>query len=167
MEPKVKPMTTKLLALANLLQQKNLLLATAESCTGGGLGYHLTSIPGSSLWYERGFITYSNDAKIELLSVKANTLNIHGAVSAAVAREMAEGALQHSKADLTIAITGIAGPDGGSKDKPVGTVWVAFAGKNIDTKTSVNIYSGDREAVRSGVIQYVIEQLLLVVTAMP
>src|SRR3990167_3251020 len=104
------------------LKKHHLTLATAESCTGGGLSYWLTSVPHSSQWFERGFITYSNAAKIELLQVNPATLETFGAVSEPTAREMAEGALKHSQAKLSIAITGTAGPDGGTALKPVGTV---------------------------------------------
>lgn len=160
-------MTNTLSRLANqlgqILQQKHLMLTTAESCTGGGLGYILTDIPGSSRWYERGFITYSNESKIELLKVKEDTLSTFGAVSAQTAREMAEGALQNSRADLSIAITGIAGPDGGTPDKPVGTVWIAWAGKNIDTQALVNIFPGDRPAIRLAVMECAIEKLITLI----
>src|SRR3990167_5136864 len=107
--------------LGTTLKPRGLLLATAESCTGGGLSYWITSVPGSSDWYERGFVTYSNAAKIEMLGVRSATLEKFGAVSEEIAREMALGALAHSKANVSIAVTGIAGPDGGTPDKPVGT----------------------------------------------
>jgi len=146
--------------LSQRLQQNHQFLTTAESCTGGGLGYFLTAIPGSSNWYERGFITYSNEAKIDMLKVNPETLQQYGAVSAQTAREMAEGALKHSKANISIAITGIAGPDGGTPDKPVGTVWLAYAGTNINTQAFVDIYPGERTAIRLAVIQRAMEQLL-------
>lgn len=153
-------MNTNLTSLASslgmLLKKNHLMLVTAESCTGGGIGYWLTSIAGSSDWYERGFITYSNAAKMECLSVKQETLAQFGAVSAEVAREMAEGALKNSHADLSVAVTGIAGPDGGSKEKPVGTVWIAYAGKHIPTQAEVEIFAGDRDAVRNAVIANVL-----------
>lgn len=155
------------LELGQLLQHKQLLLTTAESCTGGGLGYFLTAVPGSSTWYERGFVTYSNEAKIEMLNVKADTLAKYGAVSEQTAREMAEGSLKNSRADISVAITGIAGPDGGTPDKPVGTVWLAFAGKNIDTEVQVNIFPGDRTAIRLAIIQRAIETLMSLIEALP
>lgn len=139
--------------LGKLLKQKNVLLTTAESCTGGGLSYVITSIADSSEWFDRGFVTYSNHSKIDMLGVAAHTLNLYGAVSEAVAREMAEGALRHSNAQLSIAITGIAGPSGGTNDKPVGTVWIAYAGKQITTEAHMDVFSGDREAVRTQTIQ--------------
>ncbi len=138
----------QVLEVAKKLQTKGLLLATAESCTGGGLSYWLTSVPGSSVWFERGFITYSNQAKMDLLGVRASTLDNHGAVSEETAHEMAEGILHNSPADLGLAITGIAGPDGGTPDKPVGTVWLAIAGKNLPVRAEVHIFTGDRQAVR-------------------
>ena len=146
--------------LGLLLQSRHLSLVTAESCTGGGLGFSLTSISGSSEWYERGFITYSNAAKTELLNVPATTIEQFGAVSEQTARAMAEGALKNSHADLSISITGIAGPAGGSAEKPVGTVWIAYAGKNMPTQTNVDIFPGNREAVRLGIIKRVLQTLI-------
>lgn len=109
---------------------KGLKISTAESCTGGLIASLLTELPGSSAWFERGFVTYSNLAKIEMLGVEAELINSQGAVSKAVAEAMALGALSHSAADLSLAVTGIAGPSGGSVEKPVGTVWFAWAMKN-------------------------------------
>lgn len=134
--------------VGNKLNDCHLKLSTAESCTGGGLAYYITSVPGSSGWFERGFVTYSNQAKIDMLGVNASTLEKFGAVSAEVAREMAEGALKNSHADVSIAVTGIAGPDGGTKNKPVGTVWIAWAYKDAQTKTALQQYEGDRQQVR-------------------
>jgi len=115
------------------LKRAGLMLAAAESCTGGLVAGALTAIPGSSAAFERGFVTYSNQAKIELLGVEAGLIAGHGAVSEQVARAMAEGALSHSRADIAVSITGIAGPDGGSADKPVGLVHVAAARKDRTT----------------------------------
>jgi nicotinamide-nucleotide amidase len=145
--------------LGNLLLQKDLRLATAESCTGGGLGFWITSIAGSSAWYDRGFITYSNAAKMELLQVKPITLDKFGAVSRETALEMAEGALHYSQADVSVAITGIAGPDGGSPDKPVGTVWIAYAGKSFSTEAHLEVFAGDRQKVRTTTIQRALQHL--------
>lgn len=142
------------------LMAKNLALTTAESCTGGGLAYCITQIPGSSAWFERGFVTYSNKAKEEMLGIKPETLLKYGAVSEHTARAMAEGALQHSHAQMSVAITGIAGPDGGSTEKPVGTVWFAWAEKNLATKTNVFLLTGDRLAIREQAIQIALEGLL-------
>jgi nicotinamide-nucleotide amidase len=114
--------------LAGQLTAREWKLATAESCTGGGVAYQLTETAGSSAWFERGFVTYSNLAKVEMLGVKQSTLESFGAVSEQVVRAMAEGALSHSQAQVSIAITGIAGPEGGSKEKPVGSVWFGWAG---------------------------------------
>jgi nicotinamide-nucleotide amidase len=136
-------------------------LATAESCTGGGVAYQLTEQPGSSAWFERGFVTYSNLAKVEMLGVKQSLLETFGAVSEPVVRAMAEGALTHSQAQISIAITGIAGPDGGSQDKPVGTVWFGWASIDAQTQTAVQLFSGDRSEVRSQSIRFALENLLV------
>ena len=133
---------------AEILTSRGLLLATAESCTGGGLSYWLTSVPGSSAWFERGFVTYSNEAKMEMLGVNESTLLEHGAVSKATALEMAQGIQYYSAANLGIAITGIAGPGGGTPDKPVGTVWIALSGKSFRLEAQHHVFSGDRQAVR-------------------
>jgi len=155
---------TKLEKLAHdagvVLKTHNLKLATAESCTGGGLAYYITAIPGSSNWFDRGFVTYSNQAKIDMLGVKATTLDKDGAVSEAVAREMAEGALKNSEADISIAITGIAGPDGGTKEKPVGTVWIALAKKGKETITALHHYQGDRFEIRERTIESALHQII-------
>jgi len=142
-----------------LLRQQQLTLATAESCTGGGLSYYLTSIPGSSDWFDRGFTTYSNAAKMDLLGVKSTTLASYGAVSEQTAKEMAEGALKHSQANVSIAITGIAGPGGGTSDKPVGTVWIAWAKSDAETSTQVTIYTGDRQTIRRQAMETALEKL--------
>ena len=134
--------------LGYLLQSHGLLLAVAESCTGGGLAATLTSIPGSSAWFDRGFITYSNHAKQDMLDVPESTLLLDGAVSEIPARAMAEGCFHHSAADLSVAITGIAGPDGGSPTKPVGTVWIACAGARQKTTARYYYFKGNREDVR-------------------
>jgi nicotinamide-nucleotide amidase len=125
------------------LQRRGWLLATAESCTGGWVAAALTAIAGSSEWFERGFVTYSNAAKQEMLGVRADTLARHGAVS-----EMAEGALARSGAQVSLAISGIAGPGGASPGKPVGTVWHAWAARGLATRVDCALYPGDREAVR-------------------
>jgi len=140
--------------LGEKLKKLSLTLATAESCTGGGIAYWITSVPGSSLWFDRGFVTYTNLAKQELIGVNLNTLDKYGAVSQETAIEMANGALLNSKADVAIATTGIAGPDGGSKDKPVGTVWIAFAQKNKKTCAVKKVFSGNRDNIRMLAIDY-------------
>lgn len=129
------------------LKARSLMLVTAESCTGGWVAMQATAIPGSSDWFERGYVTYSNAAKRESLGVSEQTLGHHGAVSEETAREMALGALKHSRAQVALAITGVAGPSGGSRDKPVGTVCFAWAhGSTISSET--RRFEGNRESVR-------------------
>lgn len=130
------------------LLQRGATLTTAESCTGGWIAKVLTDIPGSSQWFEQGFVTYSNDAKQQLVGVCAESLAQYGAVSAQVVCEMAEGALDKASADYALSVSGIAGPDGGSAEKPVGTVWFGFAVKGATTQTYLQQFQGDREAVR-------------------
>jgi len=130
------------------LKRRGLMLATAESCTGGWIAQAITAIPGSSDWFDRGFVTYSNEAKRELLGVRARTLSRHGAVSVNTAREMAAGALRRSRAQLAIAVTGIAGPAGGTPEKPVGMVCFAWARKNGTTRSAVRRFGGSRDSVR-------------------
>lgn len=149
--------------VAKELKQHNHHLAVAESCTGGGLSYHLTALPGSSDWFECGFVTYSNASKIALLEVSAETLDKAGAVSAEVARAMADGVLKNSQAQFSIAITGIAGPTGGSAEKPVGTVWFGFARPHGKTLTHLENFSGDRESIRLAAIQTALQKLLDIV----
>lgn len=146
--------------LGHLLKINKLILATAESCTGGGLSYLLTRIAGSSVWFDRGFVTYSNAAKLDMLDVEPLTLEQYGAVSEETAREMAEGALKKSNASISIAITGIAGPGGGTDTKPVGTVWFGLAKKDRATITRVAIFPGDREEVRLAAIETAVNELL-------
>ncbi|MBI5163501.1 MAG: CinA family protein [Magnetospirillum sp.] len=135
-------------------------VATAESCTGGLIAAALTAIPGASTVVERGFVTYSNDAKTEMLGVPAALIATHGAVSAEVARAMAEGALAHSHADVAVAVTGIAGPGGGSADKPVGLVHLACAATGAPTLHRRAVFSGDRDAVRHQAAQAALALLL-------
>jgi nicotinamide-nucleotide amidase len=146
--------------LAGRLKQAGCALVTAESCTGGGLAQTLTTIPGSSVWFERGFVTYSNLSKHELLGVPSEMLTRHGAVSAATAQAMAAGALAHSHADLAVAITGIAGPGGGSADKPVGTVFIVWAGLRRDARIQRYAFQGDREQIRRQAVAAALEGLL-------
>lgn len=145
--------------LAASLKMKGQSFAVAESCTGGGLAKAITDIPGSSAWFDRGVVTYSNQAKQDLLNVSAETLEQYGAVSEQTAREMAEGLLASTTVDITISITGIAGPEGGSKDKPVGTVWFGFAGNTFETQTYCQQFSGDRLAIREAAIQFSLQLL--------
>lgn len=142
------------------LKQKNMILATAESCTGGALSYWITSIPGSSEWFDRGFVTYTNDAKIQMLGVNAEVIQTHGAVSAETAQAMAQGVLQNSPATISMSTTGIAGPGGGSNEKPVGTVWIGCASMEFSTITKHFVFSGDREAIRLQTVAEAMRMLL-------
>ena len=146
-------------SLARLLIERQLKLATAESCTGGLMAAACTDLAGSSAWFERGFVTYSNDAKIELLSVEERLLKRAGAVCEGVARSMVVGALAHSRAQVAVAVTGVAGPTGGSPAKPVGTVWFGFAvpGQVVTEKC---FFNGDRAAVRAATVQHALGRLV-------
>ncbi|KAF3977210.1 MAG: CinA family protein [Methylococcales symbiont of Iophon sp. n. MRB-2018] len=139
--------------LGESLKHKGLKLVTAESCTGGGLAQAITDIAGSSAWFDRGFITYSNQSKIEMLQVKQVSLEKYGAVSKQVALEMIDGALENSDADIAVAVTGIAGPTGGSEQKPVGTVYIAFKIKNKKKQCVRRFLLGDRGNIRKQVIK--------------
>lgn len=150
--------------LGELLLARHLMCAVAESCTGGRLAGAMTDVAGSSLWFERGFITYSNQAKKDMLGVGEACITQHGAVSEEVVRAMAEGALASSHADLTIAISGIAGPGGGSIEKPVGLVWFAWSGRAIKTEARAYHFDGDRIAVRSQAVCIALERLIFAVT---
>jgi len=156
----INTVKTLVLEAGGELKQRGLKLATAESCTGGGLSYWLTSVPGSSDWFERGFVTYSNAAKIEMLGVNGQTIDTVGAVSEQTALEMAAGALRLSHAELAVAITGIAGPDGGSEEKPVGTVWIAWGGSNSAITAELNVFPGDRQNIRLCSIAKALEKVL-------
>ncbi len=135
--------------LAHVLLAQKLSICSAESCTGGMISATCTDLPGSSLWFERGFVTYSNAAKTDMLGVPASLIETHGAVSEEVARAMALGALAHSLADWSVAVTGVAGPSGGSAAKPVGTVWLACACQSTGfVESQRHVFSGDRRSVR-------------------
>ncbi len=134
--------------LAAALLARDERLATAESCTGGLIAKVLTDLPGSSVWFERGLVTYSNEAKAELLGVPAETLAKHGAVSGPTVLAMASGLLARAPVQWTLAVSGVAGPGGGTEDKPVGTVWLAWAGRGISPAASRHRFGGDRQAVR-------------------
>lgn len=142
------------------LRQRGAMLATAESCTGGWVSREVTAVAGSSLWFERGFVTYSNRAKLEMLGVLPATLEQYGAVSEEIAREMAEGALRHSQATVALAISGIAGPDGAAPGKPVGTVCFAWAGPDQSTVTRTLRFAGDRERVREQAVEVALRGIL-------
>ena len=144
------------------LAARGVMLATAESCTGGWVAEAVTAISGSSGWFERGFVTYSNAAKESMLGVRPGTLDLHGAVSEAVAGEMACGALAHSRAQVAVAITGVAGPGGGSPDKPVGTVCFGWARAGAPARTETRHFDGDRTTVRRQSVRHALEGLLAV-----
>jgi nicotinamide-nucleotide amidase len=145
--------------VADFLQKKQWMMATAESCTGGMISAACTDLSGSSNWFERGFVTYSDAAKTELLGVDAALIKKHGAVSEAVARAMATGALSRSPAQVSVAVTGVAGPTGGSAAKPVGTVWFGFAlpGQVV---SEVRRFDGDRAAVRAATVRHALQRLV-------
>lgn len=146
--------------LADALLARQEVLATAESCTGGWVGQCLTAIAGSSLWFDRGFVTYSNSAKVEMLGVPEFTIKRHGAVSEATARAMAQGALQQSRAHWSLAITGVAGPTGGTAEKPVGTVCFAWAQRDGGCHAETCLFAGDRQAVRAQSVEHALRGLL-------
>ncbi len=135
-------------------------LATAESCTGGWIAKLLTDIAGSSEWFERGFVTYSNAAKQEMLGVSGQALAKHGAVSEAVVQEMVSGALAHSRASIALSVSGIAGPGGGTAEKPVGTVWFAWQREGASPVTACQQFPGDRDAVRRQAVIVALKGLL-------
>ena len=141
-------------------RQRGVTVATAESCTGGGVAEAITRVPGSSAWFERGFVTYTNIAKEQMLGVSHATLVAEGAVSEAVAGEMAAGALAHSPADAAVAVTGIAGPGGGTATKPVGLVWFAWTHRGGPVQCRRFVFNGDREAVRRQSIDVALQGLI-------
>jgi len=145
--------------LAEILQKKGWRMASAESCTGGLIAGACTDLSGSSSWFERGFVTYSNAAKTEMLGVDAALIEAHGAVSEPVARAMAIGALRHSHAQVSVAVTGVAGPTGGSLDKPVGTVWFGWCVAETST-SEMHRFAGDRAAVRLQTVQLALTRLV-------
>jgi nicotinamide-nucleotide amidase len=155
-EPSAALATTLGLAL----KAQGLMLALAESCTGGMVAQAVTSIAGSSAWFDRGFVTYSNTAKIEMLGVSLQTLDKYGAVSEEVAAEMALGALKNSHAQIAASITGIAGPDGGSEAKPVGTVCFAWSSFNFPTSTITRRFKGNRNEIRQQATAFLMRQLI-------
>ncbi|MGE3317908.1 MAG: CinA family protein [Candidatus Berkiella sp.] len=142
------------------LKEKGYKLVTAESCTGGGIAYAVTQIEGSSAWFDRGFVTYTNEAKQEMLNVDQALLATAGAVSEAVALAMAKGALANSQADVSIAVTGVAGPTGGTPLKPVGTVWLAFASQSFAPQAVLLSLSGERAEIREQAVSIALERLL-------
>lgn len=145
--------------LAQELQARGWMLATAESCTGGMIAAACTDLSGSSNWFERGFVTYSNEAKTEQLGVDPALIAQQGAVSEVVVRAMAFGAVRHSRAQVSVAVTGVAGPTGGSPQKPVGTVWFGFQVDGRLTSETLR-FDGDRAAVRSATVDHALQRLL-------
>ena len=154
------PFEPAVLALAQALRERGRKIATAESCTGGLIAAACTAVAGSSDWFERGFVTYSNEAKDESLGVPMALIRALGAVSEEVARAMAEGALARSRATLAVAVTGIAGPGGATPGKPVGTVWMALAQRDGPTQSELLQLVGDRSAVREQTVQHALQRLL-------
>jgi nicotinamide-nucleotide amidase len=152
-------LSTKLQSVVSKIKKNALKIVTAESCTGGLLTKIFTDIPGSSKWFECGFITYSNESKIKLLNVDFKSLEKFGAVSSQVAKEMAIGALKKSNANFSISITGIAGPDGGTKSKPIGTVYICFAKENFIIKEFLFKTDGSRFDVRENTVNFIIDEL--------
>lgn len=145
------------------LKAKGWMLATAESCTGGWVGEAVTAVSGSSSWYDRGFITYTNASKQEMLDVRSRTLESHGAVSEETVREMAAGVLLHSQADISVAISGIAGPTGGSPGKPVGTVCFAWGLRNGALTSERRLFPGDRREVRRQAVEHALRGVLALI----
>lgn len=146
--------------LGRMARRRRVDIVTAESCTGGGVATAITRISGSAKWFERGFVTYSNGAKKQMLGVTQRSLGNHGAVSEQVAREMARGALRHSAGDVSVAVTGIAGPTGGSRSKPVGLVWFAWAVRDGDVQTRRFRFKGDRTGIRLQAVAIALQGLI-------
>ncbi len=157
MEQQLQQMATE---LGEGLVRRGERLCCAESCTGGWIGQAATAVAGSSRWFERGFITYSNAAKQEMLGVRPATLETYGAVSTETVREMAAGGLVHARADWTVAVSGVAGPDGGTPDKPVGLVWLAWMNSGSEPEARRFVFGGDREDVRRCAVEEALRGLL-------
>jgi len=147
-------------SVGQALIERSWQIVTAESCTGGWLTQVLTSIPGASAFFDRGFVTYSNESKVDLLGVSAKTLSKVGAVSEQTVTEMAQGALKRSQAQVAVAITGLAGPSGGSEAKPIGTIWFGAASQDKPVLTKCEHFSGDRESIRKQAVQFALNMLL-------
>ena len=151
--------------VGNLLLDNDLKVATVESCTGGWIAQTITNISGSSAWFDRGFVTYSNEAKQELVGVNSDTLIAHGAVSRQVAMEMALGGVKHSQANIAVSVTGIAGPDGGTPEKPVGTVWIGWANQHKTSTAEHFQFKGDRYEVRLASVEQALKGLVRILSA--
>lgn len=147
-------------SLAELAVRKKRVLATAESCTGGLIAAAFTEISGSSVWFDRGFVTYSNDAKQEMLGVTTETLSSHGAVSEATVIAMANGAVSSGNANIAVSVSGVAGPSGGSDAKPVGTVWIGCAGDGFDSVAQHHLFAGNRQDVRRLTVEHAVRLLI-------
>lgn len=156
-------MTDILKKVSKKLHQKKITLVSAESCTGGWLAKQITDLTGSSLIFDRGFVTYSNHSKQEMLGVQKNTIEGYGAVSENVVKEMAKGAINNSRADLAIAISGVAGPDGGTIEKPVGTVCFAIVRRNQESTTKTKIFDGDRDSIRSQAVDFALNEIYKII----
>ena len=160
-------LAARALALGPLLVSKRRMLATAESCTGGWIAQTVTAIAGSSEWFDRGFVTYSNQAKMDMLGVAEQTLDVHGAVSGETAAEMAAGACARAGVELAVAVTGVAGPGGGSAAKPVGTVWFGWCLDGGVPMTRQHCFDGDRESVRRQTVAVALDGLLALLEGAP
>lgn len=167
--PAVSRQSSRLYALAervgNALKARDLMLVTAESCTGGWIAQAVTMVPGSSEWFERGYVTYTYISKREMLGVRDATLGAHGAVAEEVVREMAAGALERSHAQVAVAVSGVAGPGGGTPGKPVGTVCFAWAAKDGASRAQTLRFSGDRDAVRRKSVERALNGVLALLAA--
>ena len=152
--------------VGRLLVEKKLKLTTVESCTGGWIAQTATAISGSSRWFDRGFVTYSNRAKIEMLGVAPATIGEYGAVSGETAEEMVRGALAAAQVEIAVAVTGVAGPDGGTPQKPVGMVWFGWGTKNTEPVTKKLYFAGDRESIRAQTVSVAIDGLLELTAAL-
>ncbi|MFT7300446.1 MAG: nicotinamide-nucleotide amidase [Porticoccus sp.] len=146
--------------LGAVLRSRQLTVTSAESCTGGGVASAITDISGSSQWFHAGFVTYADDVKEQLLGVSPETLMSEGAVSESVVRQMVKGAINAAGADIAVAVSGVAGPDGGTEDKPVGVVWFAWAMKNGVVTTLCTQFEGDRSAVRQAAVERALRGLV-------
>ncbi|MDD4912179.1 MAG: nicotinamide-nucleotide amidohydrolase family protein [Sideroxydans sp.] len=153
-------MDTLAAQVGEVLKAHGMMLVTAESCTGGGVAQAVTDIAGSSAWFERGFVTYANQAKVEMLGVRQSTLDSHGAVSEMTVREMVMGAMAHSHAHIAVAVSGIAGPGGGTVEKPVGTVWFAWALRDGQVLALCHLLAGNRAAVREQSVSIALQGIL-------
>lgn len=156
---KINPMTDILKKVSKKLHQNKLFLVSAESCTGGWFAKQITDLSGSSAIFDRGFVTYSNDSKQDMLGVQKNTIEGFGAVSENVVKEMASGAIEHSKADIAIAISGVAGPDGGTKEKPVGMVCFGLMQRGKKAIAVTEIFDGNRDQVRSLAVDFALHEI--------